>query len=115
MCGKAVGVHACHAARTEQLRRDARDVLVAERGESGHAAAAQRDAHAAAASALSLLAAGTLDIPTTVMAVLLALSANTLSKMLLAFASGGRRYGGLCSAGLALILLAAWLPLAWPN
>ena len=73
------------------------------------------DAHAAAASALSLLAAGTLDVPTTVMAVLLALSANTLSKMLLAFASGGRRYGGLCSAGLALILLAAWLPLAWPN
>lgn len=73
------------------------------------------DAHAAAASALSLLPTGALDTSTAAIAVLLALSANTVSKMLLAFASGGRRYGLLCSAGLALILFAAWLPLGWPR
>lgn len=80
---------------------------------AGVALAGFADAHAAAASALALIAAGTFTAPTAVLAVLLALTANSLSKMLLAFASGGRRYGGLCSLGLALMLLAAWAPLAW--
>lgn len=71
------------------------------------------DAHAAAASALSLLPTGSLGEHSAVTAVLLALGSNTLSKMALAFASGGRRFGLLCSAGLALILLAAWLPILW--
>ena len=81
----------------------------------GVALAGFADAHAASASALSLVAAGKFTASAAVLAVLLALTANSVSKMLLAFASGGRLFGGLCSAGLALMLLAAWLPLAWPH
>ena len=82
---------------------------------AGVALAGFADAHAAAASALALIAAGTFSAPTAVLAVLLALTANSLSKMLVAFASGGGRYGGWSSLGLALMLIAAWAPLAWPH
>lgn len=68
------------------------------------------DFHAAAASVLSLAGAGGLSGADTVLALLLALSANTLSKVVAAFASGTRRYGALTGIGLAVILLAAWMP-----
>lgn len=68
------------------------------------------DFHAAAASVLSLGATGAASPRAIALALLLALSANTLSKAVAAFAAGGRRYGMRIGAGLALILLAAWLP-----
>ena len=68
------------------------------------------DAHAATASALSLAASGRLDERSVVHAMLFAISTNSLSKMGLAFASGGRVYGAITSTGLGLILLAAWVP-----
>ncbi len=68
------------------------------------------DFHAAAASVLSLAGADAMSRADTTLALLLALSANTLSKAVAAFASGPRRYGVLTGCGLAAILLAAWLP-----
>lgn len=68
------------------------------------------DFHAAAASVLSLAGAGGIAGADLTLALLLALSANTLSKAVAAFAAGTRRYGVLTGIGLAAILLAAWLP-----
>ena len=67
------------------------------------------DAHSASTSALSLAHAGAIDEVMLVRCVLLAVTTNTASKMLFAFTSGGRRYGGMVSAGLMTILAAAWL------
>ncbi|SHH05439.1 MgtC/SapB family protein [Massilia sp. CF038] len=69
------------------------------------------DFHAAAASVLSLAAAGTVGARDAELALLLALSANTLSKLVAAFAAGSFAYGIRTGLGLLAILLAAWLPL----
>ncbi len=71
------------------------------------------DAHSASAAAIALLARGELDAATMQLAVLLAFSSNTLSKVVAAHAAGGRRFGGIVSAGLGLVALAAWLPWGW--
>jgi hypothetical protein len=42
--------------------------------------------------------------------VLLALTTNTVSKMVVAIAAGGSGYGMRISAGLLIILIALWLP-----
>jgi uncharacterized membrane protein (DUF4010 family) len=77
---------------------------------SGAALTGLLDFHAAAASVLSLAGAGSITVADMQLALLLALSANTLSKLIAAFAAGSRRYALLTGAGLAMILLAAWLP-----
>jgi uncharacterized membrane protein (DUF4010 family) len=69
------------------------------------------DAHAAGASALALVADGRLGTPAAVMACLLAISTNTASKLVVAFATGGSGYGFRVGAGLLLALVAAWT--AW--
>ncbi|UUZ55090.1 hypothetical protein LP419_04185 [Massilia sp. H-1] len=56
------------------------------------------------------LGAGAIPLADTQFALLLALSANTLSKLVAAFLSGSRRYALLTGRGLAAILLAAWIP-----
>ncbi len=66
------------------------------------------DAHATAASVASLHAHATLAQCAAGLAVLLALSTNTLVKAVLAFASGGRTFGLRVLAGLVVMLALAW-------
>ncbi len=73
------------------------------------------DVHAATASAVSLVAKGTLDPAGAVLPVLIAFSANTGSKLVAAFVSGGRRYGIEVAAGLLCIAAAAWAPFLWSH
>ena len=67
------------------------------------------DAHAAGASVLALAADGRMPLATAVWACLLVISANTASKIAVAFVSGGRSYGMRVGAGLLAALAAAWL------
>ena len=69
------------------------------------------DVHAATASTLSLAASGQLAITAVRTPILIALSTNTVSKVVAAFAAGGRIYGTEVSIGLALVVATAWLPL----
>jgi len=67
------------------------------------------DTHAPAISVAELAESGTLSVPTAAQAVLLAFSSNTLTKIVLAFSSGGRRYGMRLLPGFLLMLGAVWL------
>jgi len=82
--------------------------------QAGAALAGFGDAHAAGASALALVADGRLDTAAAVMACLLAISTNTASKFVVAFATGGADYGRRVGAGLLLALTAMWAGSAWP-
>nr|WP_315218573.1 MgtC/SapB family protein [uncultured Duganella sp.] len=75
----------------------------------GTALAGFFDMHAAAGSALSLLAGGAAAPRDAMLAVLLAVSTNMISKAIGALA-GGVRYAVEVNASLALVLLACWLP-----
>lgn len=75
--------------------------------------AALFDVHAAAASVVSLAAKGAISPQNALVPVLVALSANTLTKLSAAFLAGGSRYGLTVAAGLLLVIGAAWLPLLW--
>lgn len=77
---------------------------------AGAALAGLLDTHAASASVLSLAASGAMPVADARLAVLLALSANTLSKVVAALLAGGAPYAWRMGLGLALSLLAAWLP-----
>lgn len=81
--------------------------------QAGAALAGFGDAHAAGASALALVADGRLDIAAAVMACLLAISTNTASKLVVAFATGGAGYGWRVGAGLVPALAAMWTAYAW--
>jgi uncharacterized membrane protein (DUF4010 family) len=67
------------------------------------------DVHAATASVLSAGVVHDLSAQQLSVAILLAYSANTLSKCLAAWIAGGSRYGASTSAGLLFIVMAAWL------
>jgi uncharacterized membrane protein (DUF4010 family) len=69
------------------------------------------DVHAAATSVLSLAAGGKLTIAAIRAPILIAFSANTISKLVAAFAGGGRAYGIEVGVGLIVTVAAAWLPL----
>ncbi|HEX5662741.1 MAG TPA: DUF4010 domain-containing protein [Xanthomonadaceae bacterium] len=56
------------------------------------AASGLADVHAAAASAAQLVAVGRIDTHTAVPGIALALLANSVSKLVLAFLTGGRAY-----------------------
>lgn len=71
------------------------------------------DAHSSAAAAMALAARGEIGAGTLQMAVLLAFSTNTVSKVVAAWVAGEARYAGPVSAGLAGVVLAAWLPWVW--
>ncbi|HJV02085.1 MAG TPA: DUF4010 domain-containing protein [Burkholderiaceae bacterium] len=83
--------------------------LGATAAQAGAMLAALADVHAAASSILSLAASGTVQPPQLVPTFLLAVSANSVSK-LLAAASGGKRFFLAVAPGLLLMLLAMWLP-----
>ena len=60
-----------------------------------------------------LAARGEIDAATLHVAVLLAFSTNSLSKVVAAYVAGGPRYGSLVSTGLAAVTLVAWVPWSW--
>jgi uncharacterized membrane protein (DUF4010 family) len=66
------------------------------------------DAHSTAASLASLHRAGNLDAQTAELAILLALSANSVTKIVLAFSGRHFRFGLLVTAGVLLVAAAAW-------
>lgn len=71
------------------------------------------DAHSSAAAVIGLAARGEIDQATLLVAVLLAFTTNSVSKIVVAYATGGMRYGSIVSAGLALVALAAWACWGW--
>jgi uncharacterized membrane protein (DUF4010 family) len=66
------------------------------------------DAHAAAISAASLVAAGKIAATDAVVPILVAMSTNTVGKAVAAVTAGGRRFAAQTIPGLLLIILAAW-------
>lgn len=69
------------------------------------------DVHAAATSTLSLAASGKLPTPAVRLPILVAFSANTITKLVAAFAGGGRAFGAQVGLGLFVTAAATWLPL----
>ncbi len=68
------------------------------------------DMHSPVAAVISLSSHGSIDAATLWMATLLAFSTNTVSKVVAAYAAGGKRYGNTVSLGLLAVVVAAWLP-----
>jgi uncharacterized membrane protein (DUF4010 family) len=66
------------------------------------------DAHAAAISAASLVAAGKISAHDAVLPILAGLTTNTVTKGLAAAATGGRRFALQTIPGLVAVILAAW-------
>lgn len=66
------------------------------------------DAHASTAAIGSMSAAGQLAGPSAALAILLALTTNTITKCVLAITSGPRAYGGRVCLGLVIVLIATW-------
>jgi len=84
--------------------------LGAQAGLASAAFAGFFDVHAAAGSALSLLTAGKASSSDSVLAFLLAVSTNMVSKVGAAAASGGLAFALRTGSSLVIVLLAAWLP-----
>jgi uncharacterized membrane protein (DUF4010 family) len=88
------------------------EVLNARFGSSGLALATAltgfADAHAAAISAATLVAAGRLEADAAVIPILVALTTNSVTKAALAAGIGGWAYAHRVILGLALVLAAAW-------
>ncbi|WP_422001346.1 MgtC/SapB family protein [Reyranella sp.] len=66
------------------------------------------DTHSAAVSVVSLVGDGRIGPPQTVVPVLAAFTTNTVTKMVLAVAAGGRAFSLYVIPGLLLMLAAAW-------
>jgi uncharacterized membrane protein (DUF4010 family) len=62
---------------------------------------------------ISLLHAGGTDGSAMQVAVLLAFSTNTASKIVAAYVAGGVPFGSRVAPGLLAVALAAWLPWGW--
>lgn len=73
------------------------------------------DVHAAVASVLTLTANGKLAAGQALLPILLAISSNTISKMVAAWVAGGTPFGLPMSLRLLLILVCTWLPLILIN
>jgi uncharacterized membrane protein (DUF4010 family) len=71
------------------------------------------DVHAASASVFALAAGQKVAVAEVLMPMLLAFTTNTISKAVGAYLGGGIAYASRVSAGLTLVLLAAWAPLLW--
>ena len=72
------------------------------------AAAGFADTHSAAISVASLVASGNLDARDAALPILLGFTTNSLTKAVLAWTSGGKRFAFEIWPGLALVLVAAW-------
>ena len=66
------------------------------------------DTHSPAVAVASLVATGKLGVQQAVVPILAALSTNTVTKLSLAIASGGRRFAAQIIPGLVLVLASAW-------
>ena len=66
------------------------------------------DTHSPAVSVASLVSAGSLGVNDAVFPVLAALSTNTITKIVLAITSGGRRFAVQVVPGLLLVIASAW-------
>jgi uncharacterized membrane protein (DUF4010 family) len=66
------------------------------------------DSHAAAISAASLAAGGQTEVPMAAFAVLIGFSTNAISKTVVAFSLGDRRFAFQLLPGIVLMVLAAW-------
>ncbi len=81
-------------------------------GERGLALAAGAagfaDTHSPAASVAALVASGRIAAASSILPILAALTANTVTKAVLAAAAGGRRFALEVVPGLLLVILAAW-------
>ena len=73
------------------------------------------EVHAAAAGVAQLQVSGTVPLHVANYGILGVLSASALAKTVLAFASGGKRYGLLVGLGLIAMTSAAWLGLLLSN
>lgn len=74
----------------------------------GTGVAGLADAHAAAISAASLAASGKTDVSLAAIAVLVGFNTNAISKAVVAFSLGDRRFALELLPGLVLMVLAAW-------
>jgi uncharacterized membrane protein (DUF4010 family) len=72
------------------------------------------DAHSAAVSVASLVAAGKFTTKEAVLPILAGLMTNTLSKIAVAISSGGRRYAMQVIPGLVIVIGAAWAAAFFP-
>ncbi len=85
------------------------DETVGQRGViAAVAIAGVADTHAPALSVASLVAAGQLDADQAVLPILMAMTTNTASKMLIAFTTGGKAYAMRVWPGLLAVLGALW-------
>jgi len=66
------------------------------------------DTHSPAVAVASLVATGKLGVEQAVVPILAALSTNTVTKLSLAIASGGRRFAAQLIPGLVLVVASAW-------
>lgn len=66
------------------------------------------DAHASAASVGSLFAAGAIEQAVAVVAVLFCLSTNSVTKIVVAFGAGDRRYGTQIAFATAFVIATTW-------
>jgi uncharacterized membrane protein (DUF4010 family) len=80
---------------------------------AGAAVSGFADAHATAASAASLMAAGKIQVNQAIVPILLGLTTNTMTKAVLAFNAGGLHYAGKIVPGLVLMVAATWLGFWW--
>jgi uncharacterized membrane protein (DUF4010 family) len=71
------------------------------------------DTHSAAASAAALQANGAIGTAEAALGVRLAMTANTVSKLVVAWASGGARYLRAVAPPLLLMILALWAGALW--
>jgi uncharacterized membrane protein (DUF4010 family) len=74
----------------------------------GAAVSGLADAHAAGASAASLVAAGKIQVHQAMVPILLGLTTNAVTKAVLAFTAGGLPFATKIVPGLALMILATW-------
>jgi uncharacterized membrane protein (DUF4010 family) len=71
------------------------------------------DAHASTASIAGLAKAGLLPVEAIVGPALIAISSNSLSKCVVAWVSGGRRFAAIIITGQVLLTLAMWAGTLW--
>lgn len=92
--------------------------LGAKFGQSGVLAAAAvagfADSHAPAVSVASMVSSGRLSPQESIVPILAALTTNTITKVVVAISSGGRRFAMQIIPGLILVILAAWFGAIWP-
>jgi uncharacterized membrane protein (DUF4010 family) len=74
----------------------------------GAAVSGFADAHATAASAASLLAAGKIEVGQAIIPILLGLTTNTVTKAIVAFNAGGKAYALQVVPGLIAMMAAVW-------